>query len=63
MWRQHEKEKKDVFDEYQEERSRNMAKKLYKKTLHSDKSEGSKPPKSGYWTKKLMEYEEKDPER
>ncbi len=67
MWKQHEKETKESENDFREERSRNIARKLYKRTLHNDKlkkeDHKAQSNSSGFWTKKLMEYEEKDPDR
>ena len=59
MWKQREKETED--DDTRSDRSKSITKKLYTRKLHSDRME--KEPAIGFWANKLMEFEDKDPDR
>ena len=66
MWKQHEKQKHSEREYERESERRHKSRNVYKKRLYSDSIDEDVMPKStkaGPWTKKLMEYEEKDPVR
>ena len=71
MWKQHGKQRNtddddDVDDDERESRRRHGTRRGYEKRLYSDNMDDvkvTKSTKAGPWTRKLMEYEEKDPDR
>ena len=67
MWKQHEKQRySDDDDDERNSRRKHRSRKGYETKMYSDDIDGGKVKKStkaGPWTKKLMEYEEKDPDR
>ena len=66
MWKQHEKQKHSDREDERESERKHRSRKVYKKGMYSDNvgdSQVTKSTKAGPWTKQLLEYEEKDPDR
>ena len=66
MWKQHEKQKYSDKEYEKESERKHKSRKVYKTRLYSDSVDDvitTKSTKAGPWTRKLMEYEEKDPDR
>ena len=66
MWKQHEKEKYSDQERDRESKKRHKSRRSSKSRLYSDTMDGeraTKSSKTGPWAKKLLEYEEQDPDR
>lgn len=64
MWKQHGKQNdSEEEEEKQDLRSKLRAKKLNNRQIDTGDRKKSSSGKVGPWTKQLMEFEEKDPDR